>query len=210
MFRMWAITAVIAVLALPGSASVCAVENEATTLPGDQPSRFEDPVGDAVGAAPDIVAVTVSEPDAGPVVAISVEFASEPPLRTDMETYTDVIFIGLSSDPDAELTVKLQSEGETDYVVGTHAVTLPGELESGGNLYVAEGMSEVYWHVVDVSLDGSTVTWMVDRKLIGDPDVLSWAVLVGVEREDATEEEYDACPDVGEPQGVYTLTKPWR
>jgi hypothetical protein len=209
MIRIWTITAIIAALTLLGGACALAVEAEPTSSVANQASRFEDAVGDAGGDAPDIVAVIISEPDEGPVLAISVEFASEPPLRTDMETYTDVVFVDLVCDPEAPLTVEVE-EHETDYVFGTHGVTLERDAESGAHLYVAEGASDLYWHVVDVSVDGPTIRWTIDRKLLGDPDVLSWAVLVGVEREDATEEEYDTCPDLGEPRGVYTLTKPWR
>lgn len=190
-----AMVAMVAMLVLAGGSAAVAAE------------RYEDAVGDATGSAPDIVACTISEPDDGPVVAISVEFASEPPLETDMETYTDVVFIDLASDPDPALT----DEENTDYIFGAHAVTLPEYLGSGAHLHVAEGPGDLYWHVVDVAIDGSTVTWTVDRKLIGDPDLLSWHVLAGVEREEgaeAAEDEWDECPDGS--RGSYTLTKAWR
>lgn len=95
----------------------------------------------------------------------------------------------------------------TDYILGAHAVGLAQTLDSGGMLNVTAG--GIYWYVVDVSLEGSTMTWTIDRKLIGDPDVLSWGVIAGVERETATEEGYDSCPDEGEPRGVYALSKTW-
>jgi len=214
MTRMWTITMIVALFTMLCGAQAAAIGTEPDTALA-MPGRLEDPVGDAVGGAPDIVAVTVSEPDDGPLVAVSVEFASDPPLGTDMEIYTDVVFVDLVCDPEEALTVGLEGQSVTDYVFGTHGVTLERDAAEGAHLYVAHGASDLYWHVVDVAVEGSTVTWTVDRKLLGDPDVLSWVVLAAVEREEGVtaegaEEEYDTCPDVGQPRGVYTLRKSWR
>lgn len=214
MSRIRIITAVIAALVLAGSTPATAIGTEPDTTLAT-PGRLEDPDGDAVGGAPDIVAVTVSEPEDGPLVAVSVEFASEPPLGTDMATYTDVVFVDLICDPEETLTVGLEGQSETDYIFGTHGVTLERDVAEGSHLFVAHDEGHLIWHVVDVDVEGSTVTWTIDRSLLGDPDVLSWVVLVGVEREEGTteegaEEEYDTCPDVGQPRGVYTLRKAWR
>jgi len=207
MSRTWTALAAATLLAAAGGSIVAATES------------YEDPADDATGDAPDIVTCTISEPDDGPVVAISVEFASEPPLGTDMETYTDVVFIDLVTDPEPTPTPKAQGADEddpnadqTDYIFGAHAVTLPEYLESGAHLYATEGTSDLFWHVVDVAVDGPTVTWTLDRKLIGDPDVLSWHVLAGVEREETenadSEDAFDECPD--DSRGTYTLKKAWR
>jgi len=218
MTRMSIGLSVATAIALASGNAMSAAGAELSLEENGPATRHEDPVGDATGDAPDIVACTISEPDDGPVVAISVEFASEPPLETDMETYTDVVFIGLVTDPEATPTLEAQGEGkdeasadETDNIFGAHAVTLPEYLESGAHLYVAEGTSDLFWHV-DVAVDGPLVTWTLDRKLIGDPDMLSWHVLAGVEREETadgeSDDESDECPD--DSRGTYTLKKAWR
>ena len=181
------------VFVLTGNAAVCAAE------------RTEDRLGDAVGDAPDIVAVTFDQPEGEPRVSVSLEFAEDSPFDTDMETYTDVVFIHLHVDPEAVNTVQFETEDEYDYIIGTHAVQLPIFLESGGMLYETTGMSTLHENVVDVEVDGTAVTWTVDRALIGDPDTISWAVLAGVESEDA-EDSFDVSPNEGEPWGVYELT----
>ncbi|MGD8485090.1 MAG: hypothetical protein PVH07_00500, partial [Chloroflexota bacterium] len=66
--------------------------------------------------------------------------------------------------------------------------------------------STLHENVVDVEVEGTTVTWTVDRALLGDPDVISWAVLAGVE-EEAEEMSFDVSPNEGEPWGVYELTE---
>jgi hypothetical protein len=175
--------------------------------------RYQDLVGDATGAAPDIVAVTIEDSEDMPVVGISVEFASTPPLGTDEETWTDVVFIGLVTDPETgpdgqPLSRVALVDSDADYTIGAHGVTLPQYLETGGHLVVSEG--DLYWFVVDVAVEGPTVTWNLDRKLIGDPDVLAFGVIAGVERDDATEEGYDVFPDEGEPFALYTFTAPSR
>lgn len=202
MSRSWSIVAAAMSLALAGSSAVFASE------------RTEDPRGDVIGDAPDIVAVTFSQPEDEPRVSLSIEFAGDPPLETDMETYTDVVFIYLDVDPQAVSTIQFDTEDEYDYIIGTHAVQLPIFVGSGGMLYETTGLGQVHENVVDVEVDGATVTWTVDRELIGDPDIISWAVLAGVEiedtaetSEDTAEASFDVCPDEGEPWGVYQLTE---
>jgi hypothetical protein len=202
MSRTWIIPAMVIALALAGGGVVSATEP-------DEGQRIDDPVGDATGTAPDIVACTISEPD-GPLVSIDVEFASEPPISTDMETYTDVIFIDLAVDPEGDMETLEEARDETDFIIGTHAVTLPEALERGGHMYPTAEGSELYWNVVDVAVEGPTITFSVDRKLLGDPDVISWHVLATVERgEDAevSEESGDECPN--DSRGTYELTKWW-
>ena len=99
MTRMSIGLSVATAIALASGNAMSAAGAELSLEENGPATRHEDPVGDATGDAPDIVACTISEPDDGPVIAISVEFASEPPLETDMETYTDVVFIGLVTDP---------------------------------------------------------------------------------------------------------------
>jgi hypothetical protein len=194
MSRSWIIAAGAMALVLAGSSAVCATE------------RTGDPLGDVIGDAPDIVAVTFSQPDDEPRISVSIEFAEDSPFDTDMETYTDVVFIHLAVDPEAVQTVQFETEDEYDYIIGAHAVQLPILVESGGMLYETAGLSELYENVIDVAVDGTTITWTVDRALIGDPDKISWAVLAGVEMEDAEEMAFDVSPNEGEPWGLYVIT----
>ena len=157
MSRSWIIAAGTMVLVLAGSSAVCATE------------RTADPLGDAIGDAPDIVAVTFDQPADEPRVSVSLEFAEDSPFDSDMETYTDVVFIHLDVDPELVNTVRFETEDEYDYIIGAHAVQLPIFVESGGMLYETAGLSELYENVVDVVVDGSTITWTVDSALIGDP-----------------------------------------
>ena len=77
---------------LPTLAAVLLIAQPAAVAGAE---RHEDAVGDALGGAPDIVAVTVDEPE-GPVLRFSVEFASEPPLAFD-ETHTDLLWLALDT-----------------------------------------------------------------------------------------------------------------
>lgn len=194
MSRSWIIAAGTMALVFAASSAVCAAE------------RTEDPLGDVIGDAPDIVAVTFSQPEDEPRVSVSIEFAEDPPLETDMETFSDVVFIHLDVDPEAAQTIQFDTEDEYDYIIGTHAVQLPIFVETGGMLYETAGLSQVHENVVDVAVDGSTITWTVDRALIGDPDTISWAVLAGVEMEDAEEMAFDVSPNEDEPWGLYVIT----
>lgn len=189
----------------------------ASLVLGSEGERSEDPIGDAVGASPDIVAVTVSEPEGAPTLRFDVEFAAEPPFRTDATTPMDVVFISIATDPAEPPTVALAMGEEVDYAIGTHGATLPDFLETGGHLFESGEHGDLWWHVVDVASEGPTLSFTLDRKLIGDPSTVAWAVLVGVEGdrveedESATQDEqYDTHPEVGQPFAVYVLQKPWR
>jgi hypothetical protein len=167
--------------------------------------RYEDAVGDALGDAPDIVAVTISEADNGPLFSIAVEFAEERPFGTDMETYTDVMFVGLGAAPDVDER-GIMDDAST-YLTGTHGVTLERDAEQGAHLVTPERM---YWQVVDVAVDGPVVTFTLDRQLIDSPLDLYFQVLVGVERGEEAEgtDEGDTYPELDVPPAVYPLGSP--
>ena len=205
---MWAaITVLVALLPVSATPALVAgaepsTEPEATTTPIGMPARYEDPAGDVPGGAgPDIVAVTVSQPE-GPLVSLSVELASEPPLGYDLESWTtDMIWIGLDTQPVTDI------EQGSEYVIGVHGADLQEAAETGAHLYDSSGDgSALFWRVVDVAVDGPTVTLTVDRKLIGDPDVMSFFVATIIEGEEEASQA-DVCPD--EPPGEHTLTPSW-
>ena len=158
--------------------------------------RYEDAVGDALGDAPDVVTVMVDEPG-GPVLSFAVEFASEPPLEAD-ETHTDFLWLAMDTDPDVAFP---ELDG---YSIGVLGGTLPGELETGGHLLAG---SDLYWHVVDVAVDGPAVTYRLDRKLLGDPTELYFRVYSAALHGSLYTEQTDFYPGEDEPPALYTLSK---
>jgi hypothetical protein len=164
--------------------------------------RYEDAVGDAGGDAPDIMAVTVSEPGGGPTLRFEIELAKDPPLDTDRETWTDAAFVTLS--PVATIDERgLLSEDL--YTTGTHGMTVEDQRQTGGFLAAGE---ELYWYVVDAEVDGSVVSFTVDRKLLGDAPQLYWQVLTGLDRADTDEDEIDVYPDTDRPPALYVAGEP--
>lgn len=168
--------------------------------------RYEDAVGDAVGDAPDIVAVTVVEPEGEPTIRFEIELAPERPFGTDMETWTDVLFIFMSEVADVDERGIMSSDG---YITGTHGVTLDLQRDAGAMLVTPEDM---YWYVVDIRTADDTISFTFDRKLVDNPRELYFQVLLGVERDlsggGEGEEEGDAYPDIGEPPAYYRLGVP--
>lgn len=189
MRKTWTSLAITLALVLAGISAAGAAE------------RYEDAVGDVVGSAPDIVAVTVSEPEGESTIRFDIEFTNEPPLSTGMETWTDVLFLIMSADADVDDRGILSGEL---YSTGTHGVTLESQLDSGALLNTPETM---YWYVVDLDTDGPVLAFTLDRQLLSNPLDLYWQVLVGVEREEEGqgEAEGDLYPDEGEPPAVYRI-----
>ena len=170
--------------------------------------RYEDSIGDSLGDAPDFVGVTVREGEDEPTIRFEIELAPERPFGTDMETWTDVLFIFMSEVADVDARGIMSSDG---YITGTHGVTLDLQRDVGAMLVTPEDM---YWHVVDVEAADDMLTFTFDRKLIDSPLDLYFQVLLGVERDltgwDDTEgeEEGDTYPEVGEPPAHYRLGVP--
>jgi hypothetical protein len=197
MHRKWTIPVVIATSILVSAAAVSASEAEPTAQPL---ARYEDPVGDVPdGFGPDFVACSVSEPWQS-LVGFSFEFASEPPLGYDLETMTtDELWVGVTTEPDALFP------DDFEYLLIVHGATLAEEAEAGASLFdttQAEG-DEVFWGVVDVHVDGATLTLTVDRKLVGDPEELYFLGLAVAEGQD----DVDLCPDAqrGPGEGEFRL-----
>jgi hypothetical protein len=169
--------------------------------------RFEDAIGDVDGDAPDIVAVTVSEPEGQPIIRFEVELAPGRPFGTDMESWTDVLFLALASDDQTDDRGVL--DGDSVYITGTHGVTLALQRHSLAPLLTPE---DEYYYVVGIDGDDTTIGFRFDPQLVGSPRDLYWQLLVGVEREDELdrlpegEAEGDAYPNEGEPPAHYRLS----
>jgi len=192
MRRMWIAATAAAALVMTGAGTTVANE------------RFEDAVGDVSGDAPDIVAVTVIEPEWEPTISFEIELAPERPFGTDMETWTDTIFIEMKAEP----TVDERGILTGGYTTGTHGVTLPIQEQTGAFLVTENDM---YYYVVDVDSAGPVLTFTVDRKLIGNPLDVYFQVLVGTEREgseEGGEMEGDVYPELDQPPAHYRIGAP--
>ena len=158
--------------------------------------RYEDPAGDAIGDAPDIVAIEIDEPE-GSVLRFSVVFASEPLLAAD-EAGTDILWLALDTDPEVTFP---ELDGFSITALGA---TVSRDQTMGGHLLAG---GELYWHVVDVATDGPIVTFRLDRKLLGDPVDLWLRVYSAVLQDSLYTEQVDHYPDEGEPALAYRLSR---
>ena len=201
MTRVSRILAAAAALALASTSAVAAteVEPEPTDPPIVPLAIYEDPVGDVPGGeGPDFVSCSVSEPWQS-LISFTFEFAAEPPLSYDLETMTtDELWVGLMTEPVAVFP------DDVTHILGVHGATLEKEAVSGATLFDAtraEG-DPVFWGVVDVEVEGATLTLAVDRKLVGDPEDLYFVGAVSAEGQEVG----DFCPDVRELElGRYQL-----
>jgi hypothetical protein len=159
--------------------------------------RYEDPAGDVAGGdGPDIIAVTVSQPDPASV-NISVEFATVPPLGYDLVArWTDVLGIEIGTGPDG-VSATLEGYPVGDRTTGVHGVTLERTVDDGAILLRDDEMLE---GAVTVAVDGPTVTLTLTRESLGDPDRMTFVVLAGREVEDGQpggEDFFPDHPDIG-------------
>ncbi len=174
---------------------------EPTDPPLGPPAVFEDAAGDVEGGVgPDFVSCSVSEPWQS-LLRFELEFTTDPPLSYDLETMTtDELWVAVATGPDPVFPDDLT------YALIVHGATLPQETETGSGLFdttATEG-NEVFWGVVDVAVDGPRLALSVDRKLLGDPEALSFFAWAGSEGEDG-DGGYDSCPDEDSGPGTYEL-----
>jgi hypothetical protein len=186
------IPAIVATLALASGTAVGATEAEPepTDPPVEPLAVYKDPVGDVPAGAPDLVSCAISEPWQS-LVSFTFEFAAEPPLSYDVESMTTGEFwVGLTTNPAAVFP------DDITHILGVHGATLEEEAVTGATLFdtsLAEG-DPTFWRVVDVEVEGATLTLAVDRKLIGDPEDLYFLGLAAAEGQDGV----DTCPDARE------------
>lgn len=155
--------------------------------------RYEDAAGDqAGGGGPDIVALTISQPDPASV-SIALDFAAAPPLSADAaEGWTDMLMIIGATGSDG--VRRLDDGVDADFIMGVHGAN----LEDGGALLVGDRLDE---DAVQVDVAGATLTLTTTRKALGDPDRILFFVAVGresVRPDEAVEALGDGIPDNGE------------
>jgi hypothetical protein len=198
MRRKWAISVMAVLFALGCPGPIAAQDGEPIPTPIGTPLTVADPMGDVPEGEPDIVAVTVSEPWQS-LVSVSVEFAAEPALGYDLEKMlTDELWVGLATTPEATAVE------EFEYLLAVHGATLSSEVETGAAMFdtTRPAGDEVLWRVVDVEVDGPSITLFVDRKLVGDPDELYFFAAVSTDGEPG----YDICPDEDDLPGEYPMS----
>jgi hypothetical protein len=198
------ITAIVVPGVLAGATPAVAADTELapTPPPKGPPVVYEDPAGDVDESVPDLISCAASEPWES-LLSFRLEFAAAPPLSYDMETMTtDELWLMLLSGPEAD---PLTDSDQIEYAMIVHGATLPAEEETGSGLFDTtqpEGQ-EVFWRVVDVDVEGAVLTLSIDRKLVGDPEVVYF--VAGVTSEGQEESGYDACPDLDTGPGAYEL-----
>ena len=197
-----AIALVVVLAVLAGTVPVMGNDTEPTSAPLGPPATYDDPPGDVADGAPDLLSCAVSEAWES-LLSFRLEFASDPPLSSDPGTMsTDELWVMLLTGPDVDPI----SDGDAiEYAMIVHGATLPSEVETGSGLFdtTQPQGQEVFWRVVDVAVDGPVLTLSVDRKLVGDPEVIYFAV--GVASEGQDEGGYDLCPDQDAGPGTYEL-----
>lgn len=180
--RMW----------LAGCVSIALVVASASASLGLE--RYEDAVGDAIADAPDVVEVEVDEPE-GPVLSFRVTFATEP--WAAGENGAAMLWLVLDDEPEVTFP---ELDG---FSLMTLTDTLPNDRVMGGHLLAGDVL---YWHVVDVAVDGPTVTFRLDRKLLGDPPDLWFRVYSAALHDSLYTEEVDHFPDECGPPALYRLS----
>jgi hypothetical protein len=125
-----------------------------------------------------------------------VEFATEPPLGAD-DAESDFLWIALDTTPEVTFP---ELDG---YAIATMGLTLPRDLGAGSHLLAH---NELYWGVVDVAVDGPTVTFRLDRKLLGEPTDLYFRVYAAAMHGTLYTEDTDQYPEEDEPPAHYTLS----
>jgi hypothetical protein len=204
MRRLWAAGAAIPIsLALLLGTVPATAQSPPLLLATPTLVRYEDPVGDQRdGIGPDIVAVTVSQPDPTSVT-IALEFAVAPPLGYDMvERYTDMLVVLFATDPEG--LVRVEDDGEwCDFVTAFHGYDLPETVAHGAQVWGCQEESPGPGGAVAVAVEDATLSLTLTRESLGDPDRILFLASVG--REGETESSGgDYCPDNPE-EGPITL-----
>jgi hypothetical protein len=153
---------------------------------------FTDPPGDVRdGNGPDVVALRLSSTKT--MVTFTVRFAKAPPLRVSTrEQWVDMLLIGIDTPP---LGPRPIPDGEwrgANFALGTHGPSKTGllvKLAGGGQRQIAR---------FPIAVEGSTLTFSVSRRALGNPAWLR--LMVAAARETSTESAgggYDTAPDRG-------------
>lgn len=160
-------------------------------------TRYPDRMGDVQpGAGPDVVWLRLS--DTKTSVRLVVRFAQAPPLRVGRdEGWIDMLLVGIDVPP---LGPPPRAPGGVwlgaDYAAGVH-----GPSRRGQAVRLAANVPEASRLVArfDVVTSGSTLSFSIPRRALGDPAWFRFSVVAGRE---ATERPAGGAPDVVPARGT--------
>jgi hypothetical protein len=167
---------------------------------------LEDPAGDVAPATgPDVVAVTVERNDA--TITFNVRFATAPPLGvSEQERWVDMLLIGIDLPPLGPPPTTPGGEWRgVDYALGTH-----GPSKTAMLVRLTSGTAEdeaTSERQADVPLEthGATLSLLVPREALGDPDTLVLSIAAAREWNDPTDEPAGVAPDIAPDTGTWTV-----
>ena len=156
---------------------------------------YPDPVGDVKGGkSPDVVSVRVS--NTRTTVSFSVRFAEAPPLRfSTRERWVDMLLVGIDVPPVGALPVSPGGEWRgVDYALGAHGPSKTGQLVRTPK--APDGRSRLVARVA-ILTRGSTVSFGVPRRALGNPAWFTFTVAAAREGEDESAGGFDTVPAKG-------------
>ena len=173
---------------------------------GNVERSLEDPAGDvATATGPDVVAVTVERDDE--TIRVNVRFADAPPLGlSEEEGWVDMLLIGIDLPPLGPPPSMPGGEWRgVDYALGTH-----GPSETGALVRLTRGAAEnegTLERQADVPLetDGATLSLLVPREALGDPETLVLSIAAAREWNDAADEPAGVTPDIVPDTGTWAF-----
>ena len=173
---------------------------------GNVERSLEDPADDVAAATgPDVVAVRVERNDE--TIRFNVRFANAPPLAvSEEEQWVDMLLIGIDLPPlGSPPTVPGGEWRGADYALGSH-----GPSETGMLVRLTTGAAEneaMSERQADVPLetDGATLSLLVPREALGDPETLVLSIAAAREWSDAADEPAGGTPDIVPDTGTWTV-----
>ena len=154
---------------------------------------FTDRTGDVRGGkGPDIVAIRLS--GTATRITFAIRFATAPPLRVSArEGWVDMLLIGIDVPPIGSRPIPDGEWRGANYALGTHGPSKTGLLVKLGT--APEGQREVARF--PIVTNGSTLTFSIARRSIGNPAWFRFQVAAAREAERETGGGVDMAPDRG-------------
>jgi hypothetical protein len=151
------------------------------------PRSYDDPAGD-VELGPDITSVRVSRTETE--VTFALRFATEAPLRVnESERWIDMVLIGVDVPPLGPEPVVPGGEWRgADFALGTHGPSQTGKLVRLNGRNVTD---------FDIVTNGSTLTFSIPSRALGDPGWFTFVVAAAREGDEAAAGGYDVVPALG-------------
>lgn len=154
---------------------------------------FPDRTGDVRGGkGPDIVAIRLS--NTATRITFAIRFATAPPLRVSArEGWVDMLLIGIDVPPIGPRPIPDGEWRGANYALGTHGPSQTGLLVELG--VAPEGQRQLARFPIVTK--GSTVSFSITRRSIGNPAWFRFQVAAARETERETGGGVDMSPDRG-------------